>query len=74
MRYALPPGVVAELHDARHAHGFTQQQLAGAVGVHRVTLARFENGTRRPSRTCGRVIADVLDLSDIARGFLEAPR
>ena len=74
MRYALPPGVVEELHEARHARGFTQQQLADSVGVHRVTLARFEAGTRRPSRTCGRVLADVLELSDIARGFLEAPR
>jgi transcriptional regulator with XRE-family HTH domain len=34
--------------EVRRAKGMTQEQLANASGVHRVTIARFECGTVTP--------------------------
>ncbi|HEX6291904.1 MAG TPA: helix-turn-helix transcriptional regulator [Herpetosiphonaceae bacterium] len=36
----------AALRDARMARGVTQEELARAFGVDRVTIARYERGTR----------------------------
>jgi transcriptional regulator with XRE-family HTH domain len=33
-----------ELHQARKDLGMTQAELAAAIGVHRVTVARWESG------------------------------
>lgn len=35
---------IARLAEVRRAHGMTQEQLAAASGVHRVTIARIERG------------------------------
>lgn len=35
---------ITRLAEVRRANGFTQEQLAAASGVHRVTIARLENG------------------------------
>jgi len=42
----LPPPATAR--EIRRAAGLTQPQVATELGVHRVTLARWELGTRSP--------------------------
>jgi transcriptional regulator with XRE-family HTH domain len=39
--------MVLKLRDYREACGWSQQQLARALGVHASTLARYERGRRR---------------------------
>lgn len=39
------PGVARAV---RQAAGISQERLAAEIGVHRVTLARWESGTSRP--------------------------
>ena len=39
----------AVLKKAREKRKLTQQALADKVGVHQVTIARLESGTRQPS-------------------------
>lgn len=56
----LPAPAAARL--IRVSAGVSQTRLAREVGVHRVTIARWEAGTRRP---CGRVrgrYAEILRL------------
>lgn len=45
VRRPPPPAVAREI---RRAAGVTQAELAAIVGVTRVTVARWERGTRRP--------------------------
>ena len=40
---------ITRLAEARRARGFTQEQLAAASGVHRVTIARLETGAVAPN-------------------------
>lgn len=44
----LPPRTLARA--IRKAAGVSQTRLAAELGVNRVTVARWESGTRRPSR------------------------
>lgn len=37
------------LQKARHRRKLTQEALAKRVGVHQVTIARLESGSRKPS-------------------------
>jgi putative transcriptional regulator len=53
---------------ARKRKKLTQQQLADTLGINRVSLARIEAGTRSPSMTLARRIAEVLG-KDIATLF-----
>lgn len=46
-----------EIKAWREARGLTQAQLAELIGVHRVTLARWETGTRIPHPMVGIVLA-----------------
>jgi DNA-binding XRE family transcriptional regulator len=48
---------------ARKRKGLTQQQLADALGINRVSLARVEAGTRTPSMGLALRITHVLDES-----------
>jgi transcriptional regulator with XRE-family HTH domain len=48
---------------ARKRRGLTQQDLAERVGVNRVSIARLEAGTRSPSMSTARRIADALGES-----------
>ncbi len=48
---------------ARKRKGLTQQQLADALGVNRVSIARIEAGTQSPSMTTALRIAEVLGES-----------
>ncbi|MEU6594707.1 helix-turn-helix transcriptional regulator [Streptomyces sp. NPDC046881] len=40
-----PPRIRAEL---RRAHRLTQQEVAEAIGVHRIQVVRWENGQAKP--------------------------
>lgn len=53
----------------REAAGVSQDRLAEELGVHRVTVARWEAGTRRPQ---GRRLAAYLSLLDALREEVEA--
>jgi tetratricopeptide (TPR) repeat protein/transcriptional regulator with XRE-family HTH domain len=58
----------------RKRHHFTQQQLAGALGVHRMTIGRWEEGSFLPeSKALVLELARVLSLDDQeTRQLLEA--
>lgn len=61
------------LADVRKAHDMTQEQLADASGVHRVTIARIETGETSPKAETLKRLADTLgvlvdDLLDKAAG------
>jgi DNA-binding XRE family transcriptional regulator len=48
---------------ARKRKGLTQQQLADALGVNRVSIARVEAGTRSPSMILALRLSEVLGES-----------
>jgi len=48
---------------ARKRKGLTQQQLADALGVNRVSIARIEAATQSPSMTTALRLSEVLDES-----------
>ena len=60
---------IARLAEVRRAKGWTQEQLAAASGVHRVTIARIENGKASPNvetlerlaRALGVLVDDLID-------------
>jgi len=43
-----------EIRELRNKLKMTQQQLADALGVHRVTVAEWENNRKRPSNLAKR--------------------
>lgn len=47
----------------RKRAGLTQSALAGMVGVKRLSIARYEAGSRRPSPQVARKIATALRLT-----------
>ena len=55
-------GNIARLADVRQAHGMTQEQLAAATGVHRVTIARIETGDVSPKAETLKRLADALGV------------
>ena len=58
----LPPPHLAKA--IREAAGVSQQRLADELGVHRVSVARWELGQRRPR---GRLLVSYADLLDALR-------
>ena len=46
-----------EIKELRKRLGMTQQELANAVGVDRVTIARWEAGQKKPSNLARRQLA-----------------
>ena len=46
-----------EIKELRKRLGMTQQELANAVGVDRVTIARWEAGQKKPSNLATRQLA-----------------
>lgn len=50
------------VRDLRLARGMTQAELADAVGVHRVTITRFESGTHDLGVSNLRRLANVLHV------------
>lgn len=64
-RRRLPAPPIARA--IRLAAGATQEDVAAEMGVHRVTVARWELGTARPTGTHAERYAELLDrLSDLA--------
>ena len=55
-------GRIARLAEVRQAHGMTQEQLAEATGVHRVTIARIETGDVSPKAETLKRLADALGV------------
>lgn len=53
---------IARLAEVRQAHGMTQEQLAAATGVHRVTIARIETGDVSPKAETLKRLADALGV------------
>ncbi len=51
------------LREIRKESHFSQEKLANAVGVKRLSIARYEAGTRRPTPEVARRIADVLHIT-----------
>lgn len=51
---------IARLAEVRREKGMTQEQLAAASGVHRVTIARFETGKVSPKLKTLKRLADAL--------------
>ena len=45
----------------REAAGLTQEALAALLGVHRVTIARWETGTRRIPEMAARLLVRIRD-------------
>jgi len=58
-RRRVPPPAVARA--VRTAAGVPQDAVADELGVHRVTVARWELGTRRPRGELAQRYADVLE-------------
>ena len=53
-----PPSIRAEL---RRAHQLTQQQVAEAIGVHRIQVVRWETGRAEPRNPHRRAYLRLLD-------------
>jgi DNA-binding XRE family transcriptional regulator len=60
----------AEFTAARKALGLTQTEWGERLGLHRVTVARIENGTRE----CTKTIALLVDAVRRGYGAGEPPR
>ncbi|MBA3783222.1 MAG: helix-turn-helix transcriptional regulator [Nocardioides sp.] len=52
----------ARVRELRQERGVTQQQLADAIGVHRVNLNRFENGRADLGVSRIRALAEALNV------------
>ena len=51
------------LRQMRKTKGYTQQQMADLVGVHRTTYTRYETGTVDPSLEILCHLADIFDCT-----------
>ena len=49
-----------EITERRTALGLTQQQFADAIGVHRVTVVKWEAGRARPSALAARLLEETI--------------
>lgn len=53
------PVTGAEIRAFRERLGMTQQELADALGVHYMTVGRWERGEMEPSPLLGRALRDL---------------
>jgi HTH-type transcriptional regulator/antitoxin MqsA len=63
-----------EITQRRTALGLTQQQLADAVGVHRITVVRWETGRAAPSGLAARLLGETLSRLEERQAKREARR
>ena len=61
MRARPRPPIPEVARAIRRAAGVSQSRLAAELGVHPVTVARWEGGTRRPQGETLRAWVDLLD-------------
>lgn len=47
----------------RHQHGWSQEELAERSGLHRTYISGIERGTRNPTATVLKELADALQVS-----------
>lgn len=64
------PGFGTALRHVRGRSGWTQRQLADAVGLEHSMVSRLEAGSRNPSRETVLAICRVLDVTDLERIWL----
>ena len=55
--------MIAKLKEIRKEHGMTQEQLAKATGIHRVTIAKYEAQKVDPTTECAERIATALGVT-----------
>lgn len=55
--------MIAKLRDIRKQRGMTQEQLAKATGIHRVTIARYETQKIDPTTECAKKLAAALGVT-----------
>jgi transcriptional regulator with XRE-family HTH domain len=51
------------IRDLRKARGYNQQELGDLLGVTKVSICGYENGTRTPSLESFSLLADVFDTT-----------
>jgi transcriptional regulator with XRE-family HTH domain len=61
----------ARLRELREARGWSQQELADRVGLHMMTVSRFERGTLKPTWEVALALAEVLGVD--CRAFCQEP-
>lgn len=68
--YTKGGGGISKIADIRKAVSMTQEQLARAAGIHRVTIARYETGATSPTVRSLEKIAAALNVpvSDLVDG------
>jgi transcriptional regulator with XRE-family HTH domain len=64
----------ARLKELRKGAGLTQEQLGEQAGLHKLTVAKLEQGIRQPSWATVLALADALRLSCEAFQVKPAPR
>ncbi len=65
----LSPMKNEKLRNARNERGFTQRQLADKVGVAKITVRKWEDGTRSPSSECRDLLCQVLGKTEAQLGL-----
>jgi transcriptional regulator with XRE-family HTH domain len=61
----------ARLRELREARGWSQQELAERVGLHMMTVSRFERGTLKPTWENALALAEALGVDCLA--FCQEP-
>ena len=63
LRNTLPKSFQGRLRILRKRAGLSQADLASLVGLHRITIAFYENGVREPGLATARLLAEVLKVT-----------
>jgi len=65
------PTFAGRLKELREQAGLTQQQLGEKAGLHKLTVAKLEQGIREPTWATVQVLVEALGLS--CEAFMRAP-
>jgi transcriptional regulator with XRE-family HTH domain len=60
------PHFASRLSELRGKAGLTQQQLAERAGIHKLTVAKLEQGIREPTWATVQMLADALGVNCLA--------
>ena len=61
-----PPHFARRLSELRQKAGLTQQQLGELAGIHKLTVAKLEQGIRKPTWATVQALADALGANCLA--------